>query len=157
MDITELILKLWGFVDKILGKTASKIVTCVVVAGGIILFLLWVVPWAIGRIDLLADRFDINIVPKSLTFISFGEYGSILLIVLVALVFISVILLAIAMPILLIVRVGIDASQRGKVEKLLNIIQAVLINAKNNIPQQIPELEDAISEIEQIKKQHKLY
>jgi len=154
MDWAE---RLLSIVDKRLGKTTSNIILWIITLGVLAAGLLWFVTYSIGRIDLLAERFDINIIPSIIKVVSFGDYVSVLLIGIAIIIFILASVFAIAMPILLIVRVGIDASQRGKVERLLNGILVILTNVKSSLPQEINELEIAINKIEQIKRQPSLF
>ncbi len=148
------------FVNKQLGRRAAKIITWIVVLGALAWGALSFITFTIDKIDWLANRFNWNIFVLDLNIgvVSWQDFIQILGVFLLLLIMVVMFTLVIAIPLASIMRIGIDNSQRGKVEKTIILLKTVLEDAKALVsPEQAVELDKINSKIDDAQAKFSIF
>jgi hypothetical protein len=130
----------------------ASVVTYTLVLGGVFAGALWLVVFAIDKIDWLAQRFSINILPENIPMISLATVWNTLIASVVLIVLLFGVAVVVATPFVLFGRFAIDASQRGKTERIIAETKVVMFIAQARVPSQyLPELQGFVAQLERIQ------
>lgn len=152
--------KVLSVIERRVGVKASKYLTYLIFAGLVVWGLLSLLTFVIEKMDWLGNRFNFEVttINLNLKLLSLPDFFQIVFVLVVYMVGMAGIALLGSLPIVLVARFGIDASQRGKTEDLLTSVKNTMIDAKKEMPlAQSEVIEKVILSITNLQKEPSLF
>ncbi len=132
--MVEGFIRIVEYVEKKLGKKIARIITYLILVGATIAGTLWLAVFAIDKIDRLSQRFDVELIPNTITIISLGQFWNAIANLIALLIGLFGVMLIALMPFVFIGYFVLDATQRGKAEYLIRSAKMILNQSQLQVP-----------------------
>ncbi len=150
--MAEFIIKMVEYVEKKLGKVMARILTGLILLAGTVGGGLWVIVFAVDKIDWLTNRFHLQLLPTTIQVISLAALWNAVANIIILFVTFALLFLVAMMPFLLLGYFVIDMTQRGKAEYLVKSATMILSQVQSQIPSEYAgEYENIIHKLEQLR------